>query len=58
MAAIETRLRHLEQATTDKAPFLVFVPDDPPTPETQRAIDEARQAGRVVIVLRPDDVDL
>lgn len=58
MSIIKTRLRNLEQATTDKAPFLVFVPDDPPTPETQAAIDEARQAGRVVIVLRADDADL
>ena len=58
MSTLQNRLRHLEQASTPKAPFLVFIPADPPTPEMQAAIAEARQAGRLVIVLRPDDADL
>ncbi len=58
MRTLQTRLRNLEQATTDKAPFLVFIPDDPPKPEMQAAIDRARRDGRLVIVLRPDDADL
>ena len=57
MGVLETRLRNLEQAT-DKSPFLVFVPEDPVTPEMQAAIEEAKRAGRVVVFLRPDDVDL
>jgi len=57
MGVLETRLRNLEQAT-DKSPFLVFVPEDPVTPEAQAVIDEARKTGRVVIVLRPDDADI
>lgn len=55
MRILQTRLGKLEQATTDKAPLLVYVPDDVPTPEQQREIDEARRAGRAVILVNAAD---
>ncbi len=58
MRIVQTRLRDLEQATTDKAPMLVYVPDNVPTPEQQREIDLAKQAGRAVILVTATDADL
>lgn len=58
MSILQTRLRNLERATTDKAPMLVYVPDNVPTPEQQRDIDQAKQAGRAVILVNATDADL
>jgi hypothetical protein len=58
MGFLEARLRNLERVSTDRTPFIVILPYGPPTLEMQLAMDAARQAGRVVVLLRPDDVDL
>lgn len=58
MGVLETRLRSLEQATTDKSPLLVFVPSGTATLEQLREIDDARQAGRAVILVNATDADL
>ena len=58
MAAIETRLRSLEQASTDRALLIVFVPSGTPTPQQQTKIDQTKQAGRVVILIGMTDADL
>ena len=58
MRILQTRLRNLEQATTDKAPLLVYVPDDVPTPQQQREMDGAKQSGRAVILVTANDAAL
>ena len=58
MRILQTRLSKLEQATTDKSPLLVYVPDDVPTPEQQSDIDDARRAGRAVILVTAADADI
>ena len=58
MRILQNRLRNLERVATDKAPMLVYVPDNVPTPEQQREIDLAKQAGRAVILVTATDADL
>ena len=58
MSILQTRLRNLEHVATDKAPMLFYVPDDVPTPEQQREIEQIRRAGRAVILVTAMDADL
>lgn len=58
MRVLESRLRRLEQATTDTATLLLFVPRGTPTAAQQIEVERATQAGRVVILISWNDADV